>query len=112
MDISFRANFLVLFIVIISAMKCSPFTMDISSCIQNDNSKLMRRDTIAVRGFLLECFLFEGYVHTWECPGWKKTENVNGGGHGGCWGGGGVHGGGWNKGWSKNSGVEKFRKIN
>ena len=25
----------------------------------------MRQDTIAVQGFLLECFLYEGYVHTW-----------------------------------------------
>ena len=50
----------------------------------------MRRD-ITVQGFLLECFLYEGYVHTWECPGWKKTENLIGGGEGG------VEGGGWNK---------------
>ena len=33
-------------------------------------------------GFLLECFLYEGYVHTWECAGWKKTENLIGGGVG------------------------------
>ena len=36
----------------------------------------MRRDTITVQGFPLECFLYEGYAHTWECPGWKKTENL------------------------------------
>ena len=42
-------------------------------------SKLMRRDNITVQGFLLECFLYEGCVYTWECPGWKKTENLIGG---------------------------------
>ena len=45
----------------------------------------MRRDTITVQGFLLEYFLHEGYVHTWECPDEKKkTENL-------------IGGGGWNK---------------
>ena len=36
--LSWHANFVVLLIVIISAMKCSPFTVDISPCIQSDNS--------------------------------------------------------------------------
>ena len=58
----------------------------------------MRRDTITVQGFLLECFLYEGYIHTRECPGWKKTENLIEG-----WGGGvGI----------RMSWVEKFRKLN
>ena len=52
----------------------------------------MRRDTITVQGFLLECFLYEGYVHTWECSHFH-TENVIGGGGGGEEGG----EGGWNK---------------
>ena len=39
MKLNFRANFLVLLTVVISAMKCSPFTVDICSYIQNDNSK-------------------------------------------------------------------------
>ena len=33
-------------------------------------------NTIAVQGFLLECFLYKGYVHTWECPGWKNFEKL------------------------------------
>ena len=49
----------------------SEWSLKICSC-----SKLMRRDTITVQEFLLECFLYEGYVQTWECPGWKKTENL------------------------------------
>ena len=42
---------------------------------------------------LVECFLYKGYVHTWECPGWKKTQNLNliGGREEGR------GGGGWNK---------------
>ena len=44
----------------------------------------MRRDTITVQGCLLECFLYEGCVHTLECLGWKKNENL-------------ICGGGWNK---------------
>ena len=28
----------------------------------------------------LQYFLDEGYVHTGECLGWKKTENLIGGG--------------------------------
>ena len=54
----------------------------VSPCLNNFN-------TITVQGFLLESFLYEGYVHTGECPGWKKIENVIGGGDGG--------GRGWNK---------------
>ena len=46
---------------------------------------MMRRYTITVQGFLLECFLEEGYVHTWEYPGWKKTENLIGGSGGRGW---------------------------
>ena len=42
----------------------------------------MRRDTTTVQGFILECFLYEGYVHTWECPGWKKPWKFNCGGVG------------------------------
>ena len=63
----------------------------------------MRRDTIyyySARGFL-ECFLYDDYVHTWECPGWKKNWKFN------WWGGGGEVGGGIRMSW-----VEKFRKIN
>ena len=52
----------------------------------------MRRDTITLQGFLLGRFLHEGYVHTWEYPGWKKTENLIGGALGKGDGG----GGGWN----------------
>ena len=37
-----------------------------------------------MQGFLLEYILHEGYVHTWECPDGKKTENL-------------IGGGGWNK---------------
>ena len=37
----------------------------------------MRRDTITVQGFLLERFLHEGYVQTWECRGCKKPDLVN-----------------------------------
>ena len=37
---------------------------------------MMRQDAVTVQGFLLECFLHEGFVHTWECPTWKKTENL------------------------------------
>ena len=44
----------------------------------------MRQDTITVQEFPLECFLYEGYVHTCECPGWEKAENL-------------IGGGGWNK---------------
>ena len=58
----------------------------------------MRRDTITVQGFLLECFLYEGYVHTRECPGRKKTENLIGGG--------------WGRGWNKNVPGGKILKIN
>ena len=63
-----RANFLVLRIVIISTMKCSPFTVDICSCTQNDNSKFAHvycEILLQCKGFLLECFLYEGYVMSW-----------------------------------------------
>ena len=55
----------------------------------------MRQDTITVQGFLLECLLYKGYFHTWQCPGWKKPENLIGGVVG-----------------IRMSWVEKFRKIN
>ena len=64
----------------------------------------MRRDTITLQGFLLGRFLHEGYVHTWEYPGWKKTENLIGGALGKEDGGGGV---GIRMSW-----VEQFRVIN
>ena len=62
----------------------------------------MRRDTFTVQGFLLECFLYEGCVHTSECPGWKKKLKIllARGGEGG--GGGGI----------RMSWVETFQKIN
>ena len=52
----------------------------------------MRLDTNTVQEFLLEWFLYEGYVHTWECFGWNKTENlIDGVRRGGGGGGGGVY---------------------
>ena len=39
----------------------------------------MRGDNITVKGFLLEYFLCEVYVHTSKYLGWKKTENLIGG---------------------------------
>ena len=39
---------------------------------------MMRQDAVTVQGFLLEYFLYEGFVHTSECPTWKKTENLGG----------------------------------
>ena len=35
----------------------------------------MRQDTIAVQGFLLECFLYEGYVHTWGGGGGGRPKS-------------------------------------
>ena len=52
----FLKNFLVLLIVIISAMKYSPFTADIYLSIQNDNSKFAH-----VRNWWDQILQFKGF---------------------------------------------------